>query len=60
MSAAVLAQSPLQCGIAPLAQRPARINREVRSIDFTDSSQLYYDRKRHPAHRYFTIQEFGA
>jgi hypothetical protein len=29
-------QSPWQGGIAPLAQRPARIDREVRSGDFPE------------------------
>ena len=32
-----LTQSPWQNGIAPLAQQPARINREVRSSDFLGS-----------------------
>ena len=32
--------SPWQGGIAPLAQRPARINREVRSNDFPESTAV--------------------
>ena len=34
---AATAQNPWQGGIAPLAQQPARINREVRSTDFPES-----------------------
>jgi hypothetical protein len=38
-------QSPWQGGIAPLAQRPARIDREVRSGDFPERRKAAKQRK---------------